>query len=54
MFSNYFTPPNEEIIKIKEQSSSGTIGSLISVFDGEEFPDLDQAKIAIFGAAVAY
>jgi len=49
MFSTYFLPPSEEVMKIKKESASGTIGSAISVFDGQEFPDLDQAKIAIFG-----
>ena len=49
MFSNYFFPPSEEVMRIKEQSNTGTIGSIISVFDGNDFPNLDHAKIAIFG-----
>ena len=39
MFLNYFLPPSEEVMKIKESSNSGTIGSMISVFDGNDFPD---------------
>ena len=49
MFSTYFMPPSKEVIEIKEKSASGTIGSVISVFDGEEFPDFENAEIAIFG-----
>ena len=49
MFLSYFSPPSEEIFSLKSKSASGTIGSVISVFDGNVFPNLDKAKVAIFG-----
>jgi len=49
MFSNYFFPVSEEILKIKENSNPGTIGESISVFSGGDFPDFQKAEIAIFG-----
>jgi len=49
MFSNYFHPVSREILKLKENSLPGTIGESISVFSGDEFPDFQQAEVAIFG-----
>ena len=40
MFLSYFSPPSEEIFSLKSKSASGTIGSVISVFDGNVFPNL--------------
>ena len=47
MFSNYFTPPNEEVMKIKEQSSTGTIGSSISVFGLDFIIDERSSQVLI-------
>ena len=49
MFSSYFTAPSKDVFSVRDKSSSGTVGSVISIFDGKVFPNLDQAKIAIFG-----
>ena len=49
MFSSYFTAPSKDVFSVRDKSSSGTVGSVISIFDGKDFPNLDKAKIAIFG-----
>jgi len=49
MFSNYFHPVSSEILKLKNNSISGTIGESISVFSEGNFPDFQKAEVAIFG-----
>ena len=49
MFSNYFHPVSNEILKLKEDSAPGTIGELITFFSENNFPDFQIAEIAIFG-----
>ena len=47
MFSNYFNPLSNDVLKFKERSKPGTIGDSITTYTEGNFPDFQKAEVAI-------
>ena len=47
MFNNYFDPVSSELVAFKESLSSSTIGFHVNCYSGDNFPDIENADIAL-------
>ena len=47
MFNNYFDPISSELVAFKESLSSSTIGFHVNCYSGDNFPDIENADIAV-------